>query len=97
MLNKLFTDSEIQYSVNKIGSAQHLGARFAAKCAFFQAVKWIGKRDYSSIEIKKDIFGAPYFSFDTELQSYINQLNIHKINLTMTHIKEYSIANVILE
>ncbi len=97
IFEKFFTEREISYSGNKISWAQHLGARFAAKCALFQAMKWLKVRDYTLIEIRKDNLGAPYFEVTGEINEYIGKMRISRINLTITHVNEYSIANVIME
>jgi len=96
-LNYLFTKEELDYCCPKKILYQRLGARFAAKCALFQALNWDKWRDYKSIKIVKDHLGAPGVCVKGKLKQYIIEKGYKQINLTMSHIKDYSIAQVIIE
>jgi len=95
VLDRLFTDNELKYCSKSINSVQRLSARFAAKCAFYQAVKWSGVRNYRLIQVSKDSYGAPFFEFHGILKERWG--DVGNIHLTLSHIKDYSLANVIIE
>jgi len=89
-LNKIFTKKELEYCYKNKIFAPHLCARFCAKEAI---VKALGNMDinniyYSDIEILNKSNGAPYAS--------IEKINNIDVKLSMSHSKNYSVANVIL-
>ncbi len=94
-LERIFTPDEREYCLKSVNSLQRFSARFAAKCAFYQAVRWMGVRNYNQIQVSKDIYGAPFFEFRGILKN--RWRNIGEIHLTLSHIKDYSLANVIIE
>ena len=95
VLDRLFTDDELRYCLKSVNSLQHLSARFAAKCAFYQALKWSGARNYKLLQVSKDNYGAPFFEFYGILKERYS--DVGTIHLTLSHIKDYSLANVIIE
>lgn len=95
-LERIYTKEEIEYcSKRGVMSYQHYAARFAAKEAVFKAISGILKDSkditWNKIEIKKQKDGKPYI----ELVG-INLPKIKQIDLSMSHIKEYAVANVVL-
>ena len=97
VLEYLFTRSELDYSLSKVNWHQHCAARFAGKCACFQAMRWDKWRDYRSVEIEKDNLGAPFLTVSGRALNRLNEMGVKKIHLTLTHTNEYSIANVLFE
>jgi len=99
-LNKYFHKSEIDYVKSKgVSAAQSLAGKFAAREAFFKALG-TGFMGFSPRDICVDNnkSGKPYI---TPNQSVIKELdrlaNNWKIHLSISHEKEYAIAQVILE
>ena len=97
-LKKIFTDKEIGYSTSKRFSCQHFAARFAAKEAVIKAfgepkkfpVKW------TEIEVLNDDEGKPMIEFHDDALKLKNKKKISDVVLSMSHSKNYAIANVIL-
>lgn len=97
-LEKIFTDREIEYSNSKRFSCQHFAARFAAKEAVIKAfgepkkfpIKW------TDIEILKDAEGKPIVKFHNDALKLKNRKKIAKVMLSISHSKNYAVANVIL-
>ncbi|MFQ6082661.1 MAG: holo-ACP synthase [Candidatus Aminicenantia bacterium] len=88
-LERIFTKNELNYCLSKKNKYQHLAARFAAKEAFFKA---IGKRiSWKDVEVRNLPSGKP------ELKLLNPSLSFEKIHLSLSHLKEYSLAVVILE
>lgn len=97
-LKKVFTDKEIEYSSSKRFSCQHFAARFAAKEAVVKAfgepkkfpIKW------TEIEVVNDGEGKPMIIFYHDALKLKELKKIDKVILSMSHSKNYAVANVIL-
>lgn len=94
-LERVYTKKEIEYceSKNKV-KYQHYAARFVAKEAFFKAIsEFFPKYDitWKDIEVTNNDTGRPEISLVTkQLQ------NLESIDISLSHCKEYAIANVTL-
>ena len=93
-LNRVFTEKEIEYCESKNKQKyQHYAARFAAKEAAFKAISWKIKDKYdikwTDFEVLNDEQGKPCISMYC-----IDYEDIENIDLSMSHCKEYAIANV---
>lgn len=94
-LNKVYTEKEIEYCNSKNNMKyQHFAARFAAKEAIFKAISNILEDKYEiawkDVEILNDENGRPYVHFLN------NNYNIKQIDISLSHLKEYAIANCII-
>lgn len=93
-LNRVFTRQEIQYCESKKAQKyQHYAARFAAKEAAFKAISWkLGDKyeiSWKDIEVENDKQGRPKLNIIG-----IDLKNIQDIDLSLSHCKEYAVANV---
>ena len=93
-LNRIFTQKEIQYCESKKKQKyQHYAARFAAKEAVFKAISHQLENKFSiawkDIEITNDENGRP----NVEVLG-INTTDINNIDISLSHCKEYAVANV---
>lgn len=95
-LNNVYTANEIKYC-NNTGKMvyQHYAARFAAKEAVYKAISEIilpnEENILKKIEITNTKAGRPIVN--------INKLhieNIESIDISLTHIKKYAIASVVI-
>lgn len=97
-LSKMFTKREIAYSNSRRFSHQHLAARFAAKEAVVKAfgeprkypIKW------TDIEILNDDEGKPVIKFHEDALKLKNKKKVSDVIVSMSHSKNYAVANVIL-
>lgn len=96
-LRRCFSEDEIEYSCTKRNWPEHLGARFAAKCACFQALNWQKWRHYTQVVVIKNELGAPSIEIKDSLKSVLKKNNIKSIHVSLTHSTEYSIASIICE
>ena len=93
---EIFTKPEIDYCESK-GKAkyQHYAARFAAKEAIFKAVSNMLESKYSitwqNAQILNDKNGRPYIEFIN-----IQFEQIKSIDISLSHCKEYAVANVVI-
>ncbi len=89
-LEKIFTSSEIDYCLKKKNKYQHLAARFAAKEAFFKA---LGKRiNWTDVELYNLSSGKPELKIKNK-----EGFHVEKSHVSISHLKEYAVAAVILE
>ena len=95
-VERVYTKKEIAYCESKkLQKYQHYAARFAAKEAAFKAISEQIKDKYSitwkDIEIINDAQGRPQLNL-----MGIDLKNIEDIDLSISHCKEYAVANVTL-
>lgn len=99
-LNRVYTDNEIKYCESKNKNKyQHYAARFAVKEAAFKAISSLLSDKYSvawkNIETFNDKNGRPNIKFISLPQEVEKELNkIESIDVSISHIKEYAVANV---
>ena len=95
-IKEIYTEKEIEYSESKgKPKYEHYAARFAAKEAIFKAISTFLKDKYEiswkNVQILNDEKGKPHIEF---INVEFNQ--IKSIDISISHIKEYAIANVSL-
>ena len=96
-LQKVFTKKEIDYCESKKAQKyQHYAARFAAKEAGFKAISCLLDDKFSiswkDIEVENNSGGRPSLNI-----TKINGLEkIECIDVSLSHCKEYAVANVSL-
>lgn len=97
-LGKIFTSKEIGYSNARRFSHQHFAARFAAKEAVIKAfgeprkypIRW------TDIEVLNDDEGKPTVKFHKMAMKVKEIKKIDKVMISMSHSKNYAVANAIL-
>ena len=95
-LKKIFTDKEISYARERRFSSEHLAARFAAKEAVLKAFgenRWI---DWKNIETFNAETGKPSIRLHGYLEELKRERGVGEVVVTMSHTKDYALANVIL-
>lgn len=95
-LERVFTENEIKYCESKKKQKyQHYAARFAAKEAAFKALSWKVDDKYSvcwrDFEVENTEQGRPTLKIVG-----IDLKDIEDIDISISHCKEYAIANVIV-
>ena len=95
-LNRVYTKKEIEYCESKKKQKyQHYAARFAAKEAVFKAISRKLKNKYEigwkDMEVINDENGRPHAHLKN-----INIQEIEEIDISISHCKEYAIANVVV-
>ena len=94
-LDKIYSKKEIEYCESKNKAKyQHYAARFAAKEAIFKAISCRLKDKFEitwkDAEILNDENGKPYVHILTDKIK-----NLENIDISISHCKEYAVANVI--
>lgn len=95
-LQRVYTEKEIEYCESKNKQKyQHYAARFAAKEAVFKAISKELDNKYSiewkDICIENDANGRPSVTLNNDVSN-----KIKSIDLSMSHCKEYAVANVVI-
>lgn len=99
-LNRVYTKNEIEYCESKNKNKyQHYAARFAVKEAVFKAISTLLTDKYSiswkNVEIIHDEKGKPNIKFLSLTKEVEKELSkIISIDVSISHIKDYAIANV---
>ena len=93
---KIYTEKEIIYSESKNNQKyQHYAVRFATKEAVFKAIsKFLDDKfeiSWKDIEITNDETGRPKVKIYHEISKKID-----KIDISMSHCKQYAVANVVI-
>lgn len=97
-LSKIFTPREIKYSNSKRFASQHFAARFAAKEAVVKAFGEPRKYplQWTDIEVLNDKEGKPVIEFREDALKLKKKKKVSDVIVSMSHSKNYAIANVIL-
>jgi holo-[acyl-carrier protein] synthase len=98
-LNKVFSPAEIELCETKANKYQSFAARFAGKEAFMKAIGtgWAEGISWKEIEILSEESGAPYLRVTGKSKLYLESKGVKAFHITLSHVKEMAIANVILE
>ncbi len=88
-LNKIYTETEIEYCLSKANKYQHLAARFAAKEAIYKALSSDTNKVYSwqDVEIFNEVNGLPNVKFYGPLKDYLNEDK--QLKISMSHSQNY--------
>lgn len=95
----VFSTAEIEYCESKADPFQHYSARFAAKEAFLKAIGtgWDNGLTLHEIEIVNEKNGKPFIRLSGDTAKTLGPLNIRSIHVSLSHLKSYASAVVILE
>ncbi len=95
-LNKVYTQTELDYSLSKANKYQHLAARFAAKEAVFKALTtgWNKEVGWQDIEIYNEPNGMPLVKLKGELESFLS--NGKSLKISMSHSRDYVVCIAII-
>ena len=97
-LNKVYTEAEISYCQQKINSAPSFAARFAAKEAVLKALgTGMRKNSWQDIEVLNNELGKPEVNLSAKTKMKAEELVVSSIFLSISHEKEYSIAQIVME
>jgi holo-[acyl-carrier protein] synthase len=98
-LHRVFTDSEIEYSMSMKFPERHLAARFAGKEAVAKAFgTGIGKSvGWRNIDIQKKESGEPFLVFSGPADALATERGVSSALITLSHTEHHAIACVVLE
>ncbi len=95
-LQRIFTEKEIKYFEENNYQIVSIAGNFAAKEAIVKALG-TGLRGFSwtEIEIQRDSLGKPSVVFYGQAKSIAEALGIHQMMITISHSKDYAVAQAI--
>ena len=98
-LHRIFTEAEIRYCESKANRVERYAARFAAKEAAMKALGtgWNHGVTWRDVEVRRQPGGRPTIAFHGKAAEFAAKLGAVHIALSLSHTKEYAIAQVILE
>jgi holo-[acyl-carrier protein] synthase len=97
---RVFTVTETEYCESKgAAAAQSYAGRYAAKEAFFKALKtgWRGKITWQDVEVVNDNNGTPSLNISGEAEDLLNALGADRVHVSLSHTAEHAVATVVLE
>lgn len=96
--SRVFTEKELDYCNSKKNRYQSLAGRFAAKEAMFKALGtgWNFGMRWKEIEVVNDNLGKPCIVLSGEVSRFADRLEIKKALVSMSHTKQFVIAQVVL-
>ncbi len=88
-LNKIYTQTELDYCFSKKNKYQHFAARFAAKEAIAKALAtgWSKGFRWKDIEIFNEKSGMPNVTLHGNLEKFLG--NDKSLKITMSHSEHY--------
>ncbi|MBN1327160.1 MAG: holo-ACP synthase [Candidatus Cloacimonetes bacterium] len=98
-LQKIFTQTEINYCRQFTNKAQHFAGRFSVKEAFLKAMGtgWSNGLKFNEIETVNDDLGKPeIILYGTTKEIFMRQ-NFDIAHVSIAHLKEYATAVVVIE
>ena len=98
-LHRIFTEAEIRYCESKTNRVERYAARFAAKEAAMKAIGtgWNHGVTWRDVEICRQPGRRPTIAFHGKAAEFAAKLGAVHIALSLSHTREYAIAQVILE
>ncbi len=97
-LERIFTEDELQYARGKNAFYQHLAARFATKEAVLKAFGDNHKRyiRWREVEVTNQVNGKPEVKLHGYLKELMRRKQITHITVSISHSREYAVANCII-
>jgi len=97
-IKRVFTDKEISYSKDRRFYYQHLAARFATKEAVLKAFgnEWSKFINWKDVEVLNQKNGKPEIKLYGYLKDLKRKKKIRDISVSISHTKNYAIANCVL-
>ena len=97
-LDRCFSEDErILFDIRNRRS-EVIAGNFAAKEAFSKAIG-TGVREFELAEVSvlRDELGKPYIKLSGRACEIVNEMTVSRIHVSISHCREYAVANVILE
>ena len=94
---RVFTEGEIEYCVQKKIPYPSLAVRFAAKEAIIKAIGSEITVNMKNIEIISQENGRPIISVKKEVETFFKSKKIKYCHISLSHEREYGIGSVVLE
>jgi holo-[acyl-carrier protein] synthase len=95
-LEKIFTNDEIKYFEYNGFKAESIAGNFAAKEAISKSMgTGIRNFNFKDIEVLRDELGKPIVKTYNNLEQMCIDYNVLEIKVSISHCKQYAVANAI--
>lgn len=95
-LEKIFTEREIEYFKSKGFKVESIAGNFAGKEAVSKSIGMgIREFNFKDIEILRNELGKPIVKTYNNLERICIHYNVLEIKVSISHCKEYAVANAI--
>lgn len=95
-LDKMFTKNEIDYFKSKGFKAETIAGNFAAKEAISKSIgTGIRNYNFNDIEVLRNDLGKPIVKTYNNLRQICIDYSVLEIKVSISHCKEYAVANAI--
>lgn len=98
-LQRIYSDSEIEYALSKANADERLAARFAAKEAGMKALGTglSGGITWKDFTVGRERSGKPTLTLSGAAERIALAKGIQRVHLTITHTAELAMAVVVVE
>lgn len=98
-LRRIYTPDEIRYCRDGAHPFQRFATRFAAKEAVLKAlgVGWQRGTSFRDVVVEIDELGAPSVRLSGRSQEIARERDIHTIHLSLSHDRQYAVAQAVAE
>lgn len=96
-IKRIYTEEEINYCESKKRSIESFAVRFSAKEAFIKAIESEYNITYKEIEVVKKESKKPAIILSGKALKAAEEKNVTEILVSLSHEKNYVIANIILK
>lgn len=98
-LRKYLHPAEIQqvHQRSPVRATQYLAARWAVKESFYKALGGARTIPFPQIRVAENEYGRPYIVQEGKLKQILDEVGITSTLVSISHEKDYAIANVILQ
>ncbi len=96
LLNRIFTQQEIDYCLSKRNPYQHLAGKFAAKEAISKAIAtgWSGIFRWKDVEVLNDESGKPIVIIHNQLREHFKSCLFY---VSISHSLNYAVSFAVIE
>ncbi|MEM7784101.1 MAG: holo-ACP synthase [Planctomycetota bacterium] len=93
-IQRVFTESEIEYCAARKAAVQHYAGRWAAKEAILKAMGtgWAKGIQWTDIEIVNQMGGKPEVQLGGQAKVICDSLTIEEILISISHCREFATA-----
>jgi holo-[acyl-carrier protein] synthase len=97
-LERIFTQTEQDYSFSFRRPYPHLAGRFAVKEAVFKAIGtgWRKGVRWTDVEVYNESSGQPHVRVHGKVRDWVEDHGVTEIQVSLSHDTDYSIGQVVL-
>ena len=97
-LDRCFSEEEKIFFDTRNRRGEVIAGNFAAKEAFAKAMgTGIREFELAEISVLRDALGKPYIKLSGSAREIVNIMAVSTIHVSISHCRQYAVANVILE